>query len=41
MYVVRALGGVMYLSGAIIMAWNLWMTAFGKVRVAPVATPAE
>ena len=41
MYVVRALGGVMYLTGAIIMAWNLWMTAFGRVRTAAVATPAE
>ena len=41
MYVVRAIGGGMYLSGALIMAWNLWMTAFGKVRVAAVATPAE
>ena len=26
MYVVRGLGGVMYLTGAIIMAYNLWMT---------------
>ncbi|MXQ09450.1 cytochrome-c oxidase, cbb3-type subunit I [Alphaproteobacteria bacterium GH1-50] len=42
MYVVRALGGVMYLTGAIIMCWNLWMT----VRSAPsrevsAAVPAE
>lgn len=26
MYVVRALGGVMFLSGALIMCYNLWMT---------------
>ena len=44
MYVVRALGGVMYLAGALIMVYNLWMT----VRKAPArevslaaAVPAE
>ena len=44
MYVVRGLGGVMYLAGAIIMCYNLWMT----VRAAPAkeqslatAVPAE
>ncbi|WP_072793291.1 cytochrome-c oxidase, cbb3-type subunit I [Cognatishimia maritima] len=44
MYVVRGLGGVMYLAGAIIMCVNLWLT----VRKAPakeaslsVAVPAE
>jgi cytochrome c oxidase cbb3-type subunit 1 len=26
MYVVRGLGGVMFLTGALIMVWNLWMT---------------
>ena len=26
MYVVRGLGGVMFLTGALIMAYNLWMT---------------
>jgi cytochrome c oxidase cbb3-type subunit 1 len=43
MYVVRALGGVLFLAGAVIMAWNLWMTAFGKVQQTPAisATPAE
>lgn len=25
MYVVRALGGVLYLAGALIMVWNVWM----------------
>ena len=42
MYVVRALGGVLYLSGAIIMAWNLWMTAYGRApSQSPLPTPAE
>jgi cytochrome c oxidase cbb3-type subunit 1 len=41
MYVVRALGGILYLGGAIIMAWNLWMTAYGRVRLATIPTPAE
>jgi cytochrome c oxidase cbb3-type subunit 1 len=30
MYVVRTLGGVMYLTGAGIMCFNLWQTAWGK-----------
>ena len=43
MYVVRALGGLLFLTGAVIMCWNLWMT----VRAQPVkasqhaAVPAE
>jgi len=44
MYVVRGLGGVLYLSGALIMVWNMWMTIRGaKPAVAPLpyATPAE
>ncbi|MBL6428467.1 MAG: cytochrome-c oxidase, cbb3-type subunit I [Maritimibacter sp.] len=39
MYLVRGFGGILYLSGALIMAYNLWMT----VRKAPLAeatTPA-
>ncbi len=32
MYVMRAVGGLMYLSGAIIMAYNIWMTLAGKLR---------
>src|SRR5581483_5320252 len=27
MYIMRALGGTMYLSGFVMMAWNLWKTA--------------
>ena len=33
MYVMRAAGGLMYLSGAIIMAYNIWMTIAGHQRV--------
>ena len=37
-YVIRALGGVVFLSGALIMVYNLWMTAKGKTRdEAPIA----
>jgi cytochrome c oxidase cbb3-type subunit 1 len=34
-YVVRVVGGVLYLSGMLIMAWNVWMTAISgrSVRV--------
>jgi len=31
-YVIRALGGVLFLIGALIMAYNLWRTARGDVR---------
>ncbi|MFN3261697.1 MAG: cytochrome-c oxidase, cbb3-type subunit I [Pikeienuella sp.] len=45
MYIVRGLGGILYLAGAIIMCWNLWMTvARGEAkRAAPAAAaiPAE
>jgi cytochrome c oxidase cbb3-type subunit I len=41
MYVVRGLGGVLYLTGGIIMAWNIFMTIKGGVKVtAPVNVPA-
>ena len=43
MLVVRTLGGVFYLAGGIIMAWNLWATVARQPRIAParVAVPAE
>ncbi|MBF9046011.1 cytochrome-c oxidase, cbb3-type subunit I [Rhodobacterales bacterium LSUCC0031] len=43
MYVVRGLGGVLYLAGALIMAWNLYMTVRKAAvrRDAAFATPAE
>ena len=47
-YEVRALGGALYLIGALIMAYNLWRTARGDVAAselapasAPSAVPAE
>jgi cytochrome c oxidase cbb3-type subunit 1 len=47
-YVVRALGGLLYLSGALIMAYNITMTILGYQRqeapigaVAPAVQPAE
>ncbi len=44
MYMVRGLGGVLYLTGSLIMAWNLWMTvAKGepKEEATPAMAPAE
>ncbi|WP_415183428.1 cytochrome-c oxidase, cbb3-type subunit I [Phaeovulum sp.] len=44
MYVVRGLGGVMYLTGGIIMVYNLWATVAKQPRVASAsvaAVPAE
>ena len=43
MYVVRGLGGVMYLTGALIMCFNLWKTATSAPAkaVTPVAVAAE
>ena len=49
MYVVRGLGGVLFLSGALVMVWNMWMTIRGAKPVTtpvpnatpPTATPAE
>jgi cytochrome c oxidase cbb3-type subunit 1 len=43
MYVVRGLGGVMYLSGAIIMCINLWKTVTSAPEKSgvPAAVPAE
>ena len=42
-YVIRALGGILYLTGALIMAYNFWKTAKGEVRrgeATPAAIPA-
>jgi cytochrome c oxidase cbb3-type subunit 1 len=30
LYIIRALGGVLFLVGALIMAYNLWRTASGR-----------
>src|SRR5262245_45269417 len=44
-YVIRALGGALFLAGALIMVWNLWRTVNpGTARetaAAPVLAPAE
>ncbi len=40
-YVIRALGGVLFLAGALIMAYNLWRTVRGDIREAePLAVPS-
>jgi cytochrome c oxidase cbb3-type subunit 1 len=50
MYIVRGLGGVLFLAGALVMVWNMWMTIRGAApravrvpgRAAPdVTVPAE
>ena len=40
-YLIRTTGGLLYLTGALIMAWNIWMTIAGKLRdEAPMSSPA-
>jgi cytochrome c oxidase cbb3-type subunit 1 len=41
MYVVRGTGGLLYLTGALLMIFNLWKTAVGARDVQPQAVPAE
>ncbi|MBL3569048.1 cytochrome-c oxidase, cbb3-type subunit I [Rhodovulum sulfidophilum] len=43
MYIVRALGGGMYVTGALIMCYNIWKTATSAPakQATPVAAPAE
>src|SRR5579872_6505066 len=36
-YIIRALGGMLYLGGTLVMAFNLWKTIRGDVPVAAVA----
>ncbi|MEO8375154.1 MAG: cytochrome-c oxidase, cbb3-type subunit I [Sphingomonas bacterium] len=39
-YLIRATGGLLYLAGALIMVWNIWMTIAGKLRdEAPMSSP--
>jgi cytochrome c oxidase cbb3-type subunit 1 len=46
-YVIRAFGGVLFLTGALVMAYNLWRTVRGEIRAeepllrAPAVAPAE
>jgi cytochrome c oxidase cbb3-type subunit 1 len=39
MYVVRALGGVLFLTGALIMLYNLWATVAKQPAQARLAVP--
>jgi cytochrome c oxidase cbb3-type subunit 1 len=44
-YVIRALGGALFLIGALIMVWNLWCTVYPRQAIAasgqPALVPAE
>ncbi|HRJ60519.1 MAG TPA: cytochrome-c oxidase, cbb3-type subunit I [Azospirillaceae bacterium] len=41
-YVIRALGGVCFVAGALIMVYNLWRTAKGDIRIEkPYTAPAR
>ena len=40
-YLVRVIGGVLYLSGMLLMAWNVWMTVIsGRAVRAEIPPPA-
>jgi len=39
-YAIRALGGSLFLAGALIMVWNLWKTVHDESAVAPATGPA-
>jgi cytochrome c oxidase cbb3-type subunit 1 len=39
-YVIRAIGGLLYLTGTLVMAYNLWRTIRGDVPAAERAAPA-
>ena len=39
-YAIRALGGALFVAGAVIMAYNLWRTTRGDIReTEPLETP--
>jgi cytochrome c oxidase cbb3-type subunit 1 len=39
-YVIRVVGGLLYLAGMLVMAWNTWMTVAGGRSVRfPIAAP--
>jgi cytochrome c oxidase cbb3-type subunit 1 len=39
-YVIRVIGGVLYLAGMLVMAWNTWMTvAGGRAVRLPIPAP--
>jgi len=40
-YLIRSLGGLFYLAGAVLMAWNVWKTIRGEIRdEVPMARPS-
>ena len=39
-YIIRALGGLLYLAGTVLMAFNLWKTVTSGETVASAAVPA-
>jgi cytochrome c oxidase cbb3-type subunit I len=39
-YVIRALGGALFVAGSLIMAWNLWMTVRGAEQTETAPRPA-
>jgi cytochrome c oxidase cbb3-type subunit 1 len=41
MFIMRALGGLLYLAGALVMVWNVWATILGKQRVEAPMSDAE
>ncbi len=41
LYIIRGTGGILYLTGACIMAYNLWKTAKGAGQAVTKAVPAE
>jgi len=40
-YIIRALGGILYLAGTMIMVYNLWRTVRGDVRATEVSAAAS
>jgi cytochrome c oxidase cbb3-type subunit 1 len=42
-YVIRAIGGALFLIGALIMTYNVWRTIYPREQLAPIASlaPAE
>ena len=39
-YIIRALGGALFLAGALLMAWNLWRTIYPREVLLPAGRPA-
>ena len=39
-YVIRALGGLLFLVGALIMVWNLWRTVYPREAATPIGQSA-